>query len=195
VECEKCSLLTKKEQLTKFLDKASTLPAETVSPELLQTAKERLECCNEALDSDDFSKLTFETLKIASKTQANKTKHIMIAKPPKVLVLHLNRSQFNMFTGMSAKNYASLSYPKLLNMAGWTTRHDCLEVNPGLPISDVPESGARTILNDEGELDLYTINLYELKSVVAHYGGHHNGHYVAYRKSGKTWFKISDDEV
>lgn len=119
----------------------------------------------------------------------------MIAKSPKVLVLHLNRSQFNMFTGMSAKNYAALSYPKLLNLADWTTRHDRLEVDPGLPISSVPETDARTILNAEGELDPYTMNLYELKSVVAHYGGHSNGHYVAYRKSEQTWYKISDDEV
>ncbi|RPA74155.1 cysteine proteinase [Ascobolus immersus RN42] len=194
VECERCSLLTKHTQLTTLLSRAT----DETPPALLETVKARLDCCNNALDTDDFSKETFETLKIANKEQTDKTKHIMLARTPRVLVFHLNRSQFNVYTGMSAKNYAALSYPKLLNMAAWTTRHDKLEVDPGLPISEMPEEereGERKLVMEDGTVDPYLVNLYELKSVVAHYGGHHNGHYVAYRKCAGGWFRISDDEV
>lgn len=84
-----------------------------------------------------------------------------------------------MMSGITRKNSAALSFPVVLNIESIVTGGE-LEINPGLRIS---EGLGRRIL-------------YQLKSVIAHYGNHHNGHYICYRRTAKgMWFKISDDKV
>lgn len=191
VDCDKCSLLLQYQRLQKLLN-----PPEEAQPTpaaLREAVEQRLKDVITALEEDDFSEATFKKLKIAQKVSSTKTKHIMIARPPPVLALHMNRSRFNPITGMSVKNYAAVTFPKFLDLGPWTTKHDSLEVNPAKPISPIPEPSLEqleSVTSDGTERVLY-----ELKSVVAHYGGHHNGHYVNYRKSGGTWYKISDEEV
>lgn len=173
----------------------------------------------------------------------------MIARPPLVLVLHLNRSQYDIVTGMTGKNYAAVTFPARMDLGrlGVVTRHDTeggswgLAVDPGRRMSGrVPrwvfpkqedesgeseESGSdvetppRTYTPPEPETEtnpsgttedeedteaekqeiesaaLGESIIYDLKSVIAHYGGHHNGHYICYRKHRQQWFKISDHEV
>lgn len=140
----------------------------------------------------------------------------MVARPPPVLVLHLNRSQYDIVTGMTGKNYAAVKFPARMDLArlGVVTRHDVddgswgLVVDPARRMSGrvprwlVPEGedGDEAVVTDEDECETPTGEMedgvvYDLKSVVAHYGGHHNGHYVCYRKHREQWFKISDHEV
>lgn len=169
----------------------------------------------------------------------------MIARPPPVLVLHLNRSQYDIVTGMTGKNYAAVTFPARMDLGrlGVVTRHDTeggswgLVVDPGRRMSgrvprwmfpkredeseesgsDIetppgtytpPEPGTETDPSDTTEdgqdteaekQDIESTSgesiIYDLKSVVAHYGGHHNGHYICYRKHRQQWFKISDHEV
>lgn len=172
----------------------------------------------------------------------------MIARPPPVLVLHLNRSQYDIVTGMTGKNYAAVTFPAHMDLGrmGVVTRHDVEggswgltvdparrmsgrvprwlhggeseqewePVTPGIP--GTPETETENETEGEEEtaeeedikmkkgkgrdqnMDIEPSGesvMYDLKSVVAHYGGHHNGHYVCYRKYRQQWFKISDHEV
>lgn len=109
-----------------------------------------------------------------------------------VLALHLNRSQFDIQSGMIRKNYAPVKVPMWLDVGavGVVVGKGGWEVDPGKPIS-MPE------LDDTMEEGDASANktLFELKGLVAHYGGHHNGHYICYRKTGQRWWKISDEKV
>lgn len=175
----------------------------------------------------------------------------MIARPPPILVLHFNRSQYDIVTGMTGKNYAAVTFPARMDLGrlGVVTRHDTeggswgLVVDPARRMSGrmprwlfpkredeseqsesdagtppppgtltPPEPGPETDSSnttEDGQEDAEAEKqeaiepaaasgesiIYDLKSVVAHYGGHHNGHYICYRKQRQQWFKISDHEV
>ena len=118
-----------------------------------------------------------------------KTKQTMIVRPPKVLVCHLNRSQFDIHSGVVRKNFAGVKVPLWLDIGavpGVVVGGEEWGVDPAKPISG--NRGVEEGMDSGG-------GLYELKGLVAHYGGHHNGHYICYRKTGKRWWRISDHQV
>lgn len=186
VECDKCSLLKRAEKLRMLLNPPPD--AKPLSEQLVKTVTERLQEVETALEEDDFSDATMKNLKVGAKVSSTKTKQYMIARSPPVLALHMNRSRYNPITGMSSKNYATVSYPSVLDISDFTTRHDALDTTPDKPISARLPQTEKTKEGSNG-------NIYELKSVIAHFGGHHNGHYISYRKSKGLWYRISDDEV
>lgn len=180
VECERCTLLAMQ---SRYKQMASVV---NLPDDIASTIRTRLESVETALEDDNYSPSALPGIKITldMKVRSHKTKQVMIARAPPVLVLHINRSVFNMYTGQSTKNTASVLYPAVLDLSPFSTRHDRLSSDPRVPISPLermaPEDGP---------------DMYELKAVVAHFGGHHQGHYYVYRKVGKRWFKISDHEV
>lgn len=240
VDCDKCTLLTLHAQL-------QHLASQTLIEEVKSQLTPRIEALEAALDSDDFSpKIPGVKISPRQKISSTKTKQTMIARPPPVLVLHLNRSQYDIVTGMTGKNYAAVTFPARMDLGrlGVVTRHDTeggswgLVVDPGRRMSGrVPKwmfqkqeeseesesdvespTGTYTPPDPETETDSSDTTedgqdieadkqdqaepassgesiIYDLKSVVAHYGGHHNGHYICYRKHRQQWFKISDHEV
>lgn len=119
-----------------------------------------------------------------------KTKQTMLARTPKVLALHLNRSQFDINSGAILKNFAGVRVPLWMDIGavGVVVGGRDWEVDPGKPISAPPENTESWEAGDKG-------TLYELKGLVAHYGGHQNGHYICYRKNWSWWWKISDEKV
>ncbi|KAA8896172.1 hypothetical protein FN846DRAFT_966033 [Sphaerosporella brunnea] len=195
VHCEKCTLLSIRDGLQTLLtllppseDTPSTTEIETepLPDAFRDIATERLNAINQALEDDNFTpKIAGVNLDGPRKVLSTKTKQVMIARAPPVLVLHANRSQFDLFTGVAGKNHAAINFPLILDLAqlGAVTRHEEISVRPGMPISPPPVEDA------SGEAT------YELKAVVVHYGGHHNGHYVAYRRWAGRWWRISDHEV
>ncbi len=98
-----------------------------------------------------------------------KAKQITVARLPKDLVLHINRSIFDEF-GNQLKNTAPVGVPPKLNFLGpWCA-----------PLG-----------NDENSM----VALFELRCIVTHYGRHENGHYVALGKRGKDWYSFNDEMV
>jgi ubiquitin carboxyl-terminal hydrolase 1 len=188
VDCDKCTLLSIRDNLQNLLHPVHTEIAPLPLPDAVrETATARLNAINEALDDDNFSpSIPGVKLDGALKVSSTKTKQVMIARAPEVLVLHANRSHFDMFTGAILKNYAAIQFPMLLDLCqlGAVTRHEHLDTRPGNPISPLAFG------TGEGEEGVY-----ELKAVVAHFGGHHNGHYVACRKWAQRWWRISDHDV
>ncbi|KAG0129719.1 hypothetical protein HOY82DRAFT_650997 [Tuber indicum] len=220
VDCDKCTLLSLCNRLKNFLEPPPG--SETSSPTLQEPTRlemqQRLTALARAIEEDNFSP-NVPGVKISPKQKisSTKTKQTMIARPPPILVLHLNRSQYDIMTGLTGKNHAAVSFPARLDLgkSGAVTRHDTaggswgLTVDPALPMSGrVLRWVEKPIVSQQGsgnankmqQKDFIRENgpegvLYELKSAVVHHGGHHNGHYTCYRKLHNTWFKTSDHEV
>lgn len=107
------------------------------------------------------------------------TKQVMLARAPRVLMLHLNRSAYVYGSLGATKNNARVVFPELLDVAPYTTGA-VLSVRPTESLSKAREGRC----------------MYRLSAVVVHYGMHHAGHYVAFRRrAGDNWTRISDDRV
>jgi ubiquitin carboxyl-terminal hydrolase 1 len=131
------------------------------------------------------------------------SKQVMLAKPPKILCLHISRSAF-LNTGAVYKNTCQILFPEYLDVSPFST-NGTLNTQPNLPIS-TPASTASV----KGYY-------YRLMSVVVHYGSHSFGHFVAFKrrifadqcqcfqcrttkdtedwKCQHAWYRISDSKV
>ena len=223
VECAKCTLLRNKEQLERLIGRATGAPdvsgqATQLSDAVRKAAETRLAAVNSALEDNDFSENTLsKKCQIPAKNRLNTTKsrQAVVARAPKSLVIHVNRSVFNEPTGVQSKNYADVRFPKQLDLAPW-----CLGSQPPRSnYKDEPEhwnvNPRESMLCDDEDLQSEgTISddsrMYELRAVITHYGRHENGHYICYRRHPYTlgnggdmastsdderWWRLSDDEV
>ena len=199
VECGKCTLLKFQKQLSTIFDR--TKDTASNSP-IHQQCKERLDAVNEALEEDDYEDKTLtQKCKISPKNRVSsiKTRQAVIARPPKSLVVHVNRSLFDELTGELKKNYSQVRFPKNLNLGPW-----CL----GSSGTSGDASTEEWLLDPEQPMVSSSRNpsrlhgpIYELRAVVTHYGRHENGHYICYKKhpgfesEKEQWWRLSDDDV
>jgi ubiquitin carboxyl-terminal hydrolase 1 len=219
VECAKCTLLRTKDQLHRLLkqieedDSIVKGPqAATVASTLKSSAETRLQAVQEALDEEDFTeKVLSNKCHIPSKNRVlvTKSRQAVIARAPKNLVIHVNRSVFDEMTGALRKNSAAVRFPASIDLGEWCLgtrdigKEDSVEIwNTDPQNSMLPKAGEVLPRN------------YELKAVLTHYGRHENGHYICYRKfstqnfpgdvsedavDGKKvthrWFRLSDEDV
>jgi ubiquitin carboxyl-terminal hydrolase 1 len=101
---------------------------------------------------------------------STKSKQLTIGRLPQDLVIHLNRSIFDLY-GNQRKNTALVDFPLRLSILNrWCA-----------PLDDVD---GRTIQAS-----------YALKCVVTHAGRHDDGHYIAYAKRDKDWYCFNDEVV
>ncbi|OCL03906.1 cysteine proteinase, partial [Glonium stellatum] len=226
VECAKCTLLRTKETLTGLIDRSSV--AGSTMPEILRNnITSRLQAVEEALEDDDFADNTLiKKCQVLKKnwTASTKSRQAVIARSPKSLVIHVNRSVFDEFTGAQMKNYADVKFPKDLDLGPW-----CLGTRPS-HTQELDEESPEEWSKDPTVSMLGPINeespepsifQYKLCAVVTHYGRHENGHYVCYRKhpftapkadvpeqleesslkengytsSDEGWWRLSDEDV
>lgn len=174
VECAKCTLLKLKNTLT-------PLAAKPNSPFVA-----RLQAVQEALDDEDLKDTTLtKTFNIPKKNwvKSEKSKQAVIARAPKSLVLHINRSIFDETTFAQYKNNAGVSYPSTLDLGEW-----CLGTQPsGSQKPDLdpkteewPRDPKKSMLAG-AEATTPSPFQYKLRAAVTHFGTHGNGHYVCYR--------------
>lgn len=204
VECGKCTLLKTQRLLSTVLDRVKDTPED--SP-VRKATTERLTAVTNALEEDDYEdKTLLQKCKIPPKNRVTttKTRQAVIARPPKSLAVHFNRSLFDEHTGELKKNYAEVRFPKRLDLGPWclgssdTTQDPSAEewlLNPDKPM--IATTGRPSRLRGP---------IYELRAVVTHYGRHENGHYICYKKypsaatdeKGRVkdqWWQLSDDDV
>ncbi|UZJ56651.1 hypothetical protein CBS101457_005971 [Exobasidium rhododendri] len=146
------------------------------------------------------------------------TKQVMIARTPKILLLHLNRSSYNASNFGASKNNSRVYFEEYLDLSDVVTNGE-LNISGNLPISKSREDRQRrqasmAVDEDDGYLvEEQSKTLYRLCGIVVHYGSHSAGHYVSFRRrnikrsipaddaDGQTeirndvWFRISDDSV
>ena len=106
------------------------------------------------------------------------TKQIMLAKAPRILLLHINRSSFSLGQFGASKNHARVLFSERLNLAPFIT---------GSSLSSHPMKRLSTS---------HTPTWYVLRAIVTHYGTHNYGHYVSYRRRPNgVWTRVSDENV
>ena len=226
VECAKCTLLHARNQLRNLLQELedeSNIPSSQETPDLSgalkNSAQERLQAVEEALEEDDFTEQTLsKKCHIPSKNRISTTKsrQAVIARAPQCLAIHVNRSLFDEFTGMLRKNYAAVQFPKNLDLNEW-----CLGTSSADEKNKSPErwgiNPRESMLPQPGAMVDVHGRYYELRSIITHYGRHENGHYICYRKyptdvfpahvpetvleadgekeKTERWYRLSDDDV
>jgi ubiquitin carboxyl-terminal hydrolase 1 len=102
------------------------------------------------------------------------SKQVMLAKPPKILCLHISRSAF-LNTGAIYKNTCQILFPEYLDVLPFST-NGTLHTQPNIPISTI--STNEDDAAKAGGKRFY----YKLMSVVVHYGSHSFGHFVAFKR-------------
>ena len=219
VECIKCTVLRTKSSLEHVLlnmdihDAAqpSVQAESTPVSTLRKTVTERLQVIEEVCETGDFSDSGLYkrcTISAKSKVSSTKSKQAVIARAPKDLVIHVNRSIFDL-SGVQRKNHARVRFPLDLHLDRWSLGSNCLATDEGL-LENWNTSPTKSMLPEVGAEQLGPGKLCKLRAVITHYGGHENGHYIAYRKRSsnlkendkthaekpdESWFCFSDDVV
>lgn len=184
VECPKCSLLKAQSTIKQIL---------AIRPDAYPEMRERLAIIEEALEDDAFDEKTLQRCKISpsKRVTSTKTKQAVIARPPRSLAVHMNRSVFDERTGHMYKNFAPVQFPQKLDLGPWCLgsagSHDKLAV----------DGEGSNVRHEEqwlvhprasmvaGSLRPSKIRgpIYELRAVVTHYGAHESGHYICYKRT------------
>ncbi|KAF7881902.1 uncharacterized protein EAF02_006590 [Botrytis sinoallii] len=206
VYCERCTLQKSQHLLSTLMER---LKAEPEDNRIRINTSERLRAVTEALENDDFAEKTLKDkckIPIENWVSVTKSKQDIIARPPKSLALHLNRSTYGP-DGELSKKTAAIRFPKYLDLGpyclGSAGHNDEEHDNEEWLLApyDSMVAGIRKKSRIQGPV-------YELRAVVTHSGRHDNGHYICYRRHPvseiKTdengskqdqWWRLSDDHV
>ncbi|KAI1795104.1 cysteine proteinase [Ganoderma leucocontextum] len=182
--CRKCSMLATYQRLEQEAHKTTEAAAATNDPtsskkkrardsrKLLARVKAAL---NEGRIEEDIKGVKLE--KVFSRAS---TKQSMIARPPPVLALHLNRSMH--YGGYAAKNNCRVVFPEILDLTPYTTSGQ-LSTQPSAPISSPPPPiPIQRSITPTPSTYAVPRTLYRLSAVVCHYGQHSFGHYICFRR-------------
>ncbi|KAL9096821.1 MAG: hypothetical protein Q9165_000785 [Trypethelium subeluteriae] len=217
VECTKCTLLRTQQALKQLYLAASAKATSIDTPNPLQeSARSRLEAVEAVLEEEDFSDNALtKRCQISKKNRISsaKSRQAVIAKSPRNLVIHVNRSVFDEFTGAQRKNYAHVNYPENLDLGSWCLGRSSPSAQEEAKGSEESWSldPRQSLLAEQDPAKME----YELRAVVTHYGRHENGHYICYRKHSlhpedagleqddatlkqqakETWWRLSDEDV
>ncbi|KAI0337905.1 cysteine proteinase [Trametopsis cervina] len=182
--CRKCSIVATLAHLQEEADKLTEVTSSDPEPSLskkkrARDARKLVTRVKAALDEgrieEDIRGVKLE--KVFSKAS---TKQAMIARPPPVLALHLNRSMH--FGHYASKNTCRVMFPDILDLTPYTTSGK-LSTSPSSPISQPPPLPPFHRSTTPTPATYTTPRtLYRLSSVVVHYGQHSFGHYVCYRR-------------
>ena len=162
VECTQC---------TKLANVESRAVEDDVGLERTKVADaDDLEKDVPSTDSPEEPSSEKSTRKKPKPVLSTKSKQLTIGRLPEDLVIHLNRSIFDMY-GNQRKNTAPVDFPVQLKIFNrWCA-----------PLDD---------------LEGHTIQAsYSLRCAVTHAGRHDDGHYVAYAKRDKGWYCFNDEVV
>ncbi|KAH7098792.1 hypothetical protein BKA62DRAFT_711907 [Auriculariales sp. MPI-PUGE-AT-0066] len=184
--CRRCSMIATLERVTREVDRlaaAVALGAVGVEEKATSSRKKRLRearkqqaliksAIDEGRVEDDIPGVKLERVF----AQAS-TKQAMIARPPPVLAMHLNRSMHFGYGGAN-KNSCPVYYPEYLDLTPFSTSGK-LSTRPDAPIS-AHGPNARSITPTPSSQAARV--LYRLQAIVCHYGAHSFGHYVAFRR-------------
>jgi ubiquitin carboxyl-terminal hydrolase 1 len=158
---------------------------------------DRLLDVQQVLEDEDFDdKTVINKCRVLKKNwvKSTKSRQAVIARAPKSLVIHINRSIFDEMTGHQYKNNADIVYSKVLDLGNW-----CLGSKPSVdqrPDDSIEEAWPRdpkqSMIGGMAAGIEDSPFRYGLRAVVTHFGNHGNGHYICYRKHP---FKPKEDKV
>ncbi|KAK0230219.1 hypothetical protein IW262DRAFT_385611 [Armillaria fumosa] len=182
--CRRCSMLSTHRRL---MQEVETL-AEATKPENKPSAskKRRLKDVRKmevrvkaALDEGRIED-ELKDIRMEKVFSSMSTKQAMIARPPPVLALHINRSVH--YSHYAAKNNIRVIFPEVLDLTPFTTSGNLSTVptsSLSTPSILPPRSSTPTPIT---YANLHSRTIYRLSAVVCHYGQHSFGHYVCFRR-------------
>ncbi|TFK18075.1 cysteine proteinase [Coprinopsis marcescibilis] len=213
--CRKCSLLATQSRLkqeTKLLEEAISSAGAKASNSKKKRVKEVRKhegrvaaALSQGRIEDDLKDVRIE--KVFSPAS---TKQAMVARPPPVLCLHLNRSVH--YGSYAGKNNCRVLFPEVLDLTPYTTSGS-LSTVPTASISTPPppasqsqsttaspapsrsRTGTPAASSIPGSVDSAAAGngsvagrtIYRLSAIVCHYGAHSFGHYICYRRKPRGW--------
>lgn len=231
VECIRCTLLQAQKQLVDLRQKledskhdrdASGVTKTPGSTALEKSVLERAHAIDEALRQEDFTETTLKNkcqMSSARRVSSVKSKQATIMRSPNCLAIHINRSLYDEESGTLTKNYANVNFPLMLDLSPWCIGNQAdrdeqtLDAEPEQWNMDPRDSMLCSRPNSAKE-DVHS--LFELRSIITHYGRHENGHYISYRKFPvspmnnpelptyklgpesnlqEAWWRLSDEDV
>ena len=218
VECAKCTLLGTKQQMEQLLcklhpDIGEGEPAPDEATKTFRLSlQERFNMISQALENEDFSDQVLKKCQIPSnkRVSTTKTRQAVIARSPRSLVIHVNRSNFDELTGVQSKNSATVRFPQQLDLAPWCLGRDPSSDNEDDDVETWNVDPSKSMLSIEDSIEeVDSGKMYELRAVITHYGRHENGHYICYRQSphiskaddskdvesSTPWWRLSDEDV
>ncbi|KZP00309.1 cysteine proteinase, partial [Calocera viscosa TUFC12733] len=174
--CRKCSMLATLRKLGQDTQRLGGGGEEGRSPSKKKRGRDakRLEGrVREAIEGNRLEE-DIKGVKMERVYSSSSSKQTMIARPPPILVLHVNRSTY-FGSGYAGRNPCRVYFPELLDLTDFTTGGE-LNLQPNVSLS------APSSLRLHAAAARNTLVLYRLSSVVCHYGTHSYGHYVAFRR-------------
>lgn len=219
VECTKCTLLRTKVQMEQILsgmrhrvDVEGGGSDHSSSDGLEVSAQQRLNLVKQALDENQYSDSVLKMCQIPAfnRVLATKSRQAVIARAPRAMVIHINRSIFEELTGEQSKNQATVRFPRQFELGPWCLGHGKTNDNSDIESWNVDPN--ESMLFRKNDMRCVEGKIYELRAVVTHFGKHENGHYICYRKTpytaqehkesspgvhrdSKSWWRLSDEEV
>ena len=228
VDCPKCSLLQSQAQLKDGVEGITQAKVdrekdrkdenERLCSDGVASVLERLDAVEQALQDQDYSERTLtDKCRISGRMRKTSTKsrQAVLLRSPKCLVIHVNRSIFDEYTGAQLKNYAALEFPEMFGITPWVLGGGAENQfrNSGEELSQWSMDPRQSILPGVDPATTTGQLQYVLKAVITHSGRHENGHYVCYRRVpnsddskpircnaeygslGGKWWRISDQYV
>ncbi|KAI9011856.1 hypothetical protein CLU79DRAFT_771614 [Phycomyces nitens] len=209
--CRKCSLINAVHEMSveaESLSQKLMTITDTLAMEKIQAHVDHLDKICRTLESrlnsnivDDVQEVVPASVNVPRTVSRASSKQVMIAKPPKILCLHINRSSFHP-SGMIVKNPCQVKFPEYLSLAAYSTTNT-LNTQPQLPISSLDEA----VLGPR----------YRLMSIIVHFGSHNSGHFIAFKRqispvacncsqctdrpsepcleAQDGWYRVSDESV
>ncbi|KAK9325423.1 hypothetical protein V1517DRAFT_343573 [Lipomyces orientalis] len=177
VYCQRCSLVAAQAHLERLVvNAAATVQQGKSSPEIVQILGARRDAIEEALSHPTVMDEDFERLKPPRLVSTKKVRQVAVARTPAALALHVNRSEYDIRSGVAKKKNTRVEFPERIRI--------------GKYISSLSNDDERQV-GQSGNNEWY-----RLTSTVIHFGSHSFGHYVAYRRVGNDqWIRASDRDV
>ncbi|KAH9854972.1 hypothetical protein C2E23DRAFT_883512 [Lenzites betulinus] len=182
--CRKCSMVATQHRLEQEADRLTEASQTSNDPSSSKKKRARdarklatrvKAAIDEGRIEEDLKGVKME--KVFSRAS---TKQSMIARPPPVLALHLNRSMH--YGHHATKNNCRVMFPEILDLTPFTTSGQ-LSTQPSAPISAPPPPlPIQRSVTPTPSTYAVPRTLYRLSAVVCHYGQHSFGHYVCFRR-------------
>ncbi|KAM7201725.1 hypothetical protein V8F20_004686 [Naviculisporaceae sp. PSN 640] len=200
LNCNKCTLIeNQKRLLTRGSDESSKLD-EKDSPEPEESPEHLLHEINQALEDNMFDDETIARLKKKGLVIHTRRKILQsaIARAPRLLALHLNRSVYDSMSGLMFKNRAEVPVPIELDLGPWvlgsagkpveketgTTEPEGESIgdDAGTPVEAWNTDPHSSVVAGSTGVSRLEGPKYRLSAIVFHQGwGHGSGHYYTLR--------------
>jgi ubiquitin C-terminal hydrolase len=169
-----------KEELRKIQLRLVKLQTMDPDEDDLQLMDENINNEEDFLSGDDLG------AKPSRLARCDARKCLVLTRCPSILCCHIQRRYYDPYSNCMEKCVQHVQFEEILNLAPYC---------PYSPEASTSWVAGSSRHSHHANTKKYRQMLYRLESLVEHRGNAHGGHYICYRRFGKSWFRISDHTV